>query len=208
MSQMPKSEEVAKPAPGAARKRYYDFLTPTNLVLTLAAVAGLFFLVLYSRANVALKRQNEILKERVSGYTEPQIGDAVPPLESTDLKGEKLRVAYETPTNHLLFIFTTHCPVCLDQLPAWNSLAEKATSKNYVVLGISVDSLEETKASLDGKIDHLKTVVTSDPNILRTYRINKFPMVMIISNQGVVEWVHAGKLSEEQLAELTIKLTT
>jgi len=201
-----KDQLTAKPRPAAT------FLSPTNLILTVAAIGALVFLVLYYRQNASLAQTNEDLRERVAAYSTyltAQVGDAVPPIESVDLKGNPAKVNYVgSGKKHLLFIFTTHCPACLDQLPKWDSISQQAASPSSVVLGISVDSREETLANLSGNFTHLNTIIAPDNNFTRTYRVNAFPQVMIISSQGVVEWVHIGKLDDGQVNEMLAKLKT
>jgi hypothetical protein len=107
-----------------------------------------------------------------------------------------------------LFIFPTHCPACLDQLPKWDTISQQAASPSSVVLAISVDSREETLANLSGNFTHLNTIIAPDDNFVRTYRVNAFPQVMIVSSQGVVEWVHIGKLDDGQVNEMLSKLKT
>lgn len=208
MSQTPKTEENTEAAPHSTRVRS-RFLNPANLIFGLAAIVALIFLILYSRQNASLISQNDDLRDRVDAYSTyltAQVGDAVPPIETVDIKGNPIRVDYRGEKKHLLFVFTTHCPACLDELPRWNGLSENEVSRTAVVLGVSVDSLDDTKTNLAGKYERLNTIIAPDRTFLRTYRVNNFPQVMIISNQGVVEWVHVGKLSEADFAEMLKKL--
>jgi len=197
-------EQTAKPRSSAT------FLTPTNLILTVAAIGALVFLVLYSRQNASLKEMNDDLRERMSEYStylSAQVGDAVPPIDSVDLKGNPAKVNYvDSGKKHLLFIFTAHCPACLDQLPKWDSISQQTASPSSVILAISVDSREDTLANLSGNFTHLNTIIAPDKNFLRTYRVNAYPQVMIVSKQGVVEWVHIGKLDDGQVNEMLSKL--
>lgn len=207
MSTEDQNEEAGAEQPP---RRSATFLSPANIILTLAAVGALVFLVLYSRQNASLSETNDDLRERIAAYStylSAQVGDAVPPIETVDLKGNPAKVNYvETGKKHLLFIFTTYCPACLDQLPKWDSIAQQAGSSSSVILAISVDSREDTLANLKGNLTHLNTIVAPDKNFIRTYRVNSYPQVMIVSSQGVVEWVHIGKLSDGEVNEMLSKL--
>lgn len=206
---MDKAEESLKAEPPPVRQDRSRFLNPANLIFALAAIAALVFLVLYSRQNASLRSENDDLRERIAAYgpyLNAKVGDSVPPISSVDIKGNPVAVEYSGRNKHLLLIFTTYCQACLDQLPQWDSLSEKASSQSSGVFAISVDSLEDTKASLNGKYPHLNVLIAPDQNFLRTYRVNTYPQVMIVSNQGVVEWVHTGKLSDAQIGEIMSKL--
>lgn len=208
MSTVDQNEEARPEQPPPTQRS--SFLSPANIILTLAAVAALVFLVLYSRQNASLNETNEDLRERIAAYStylSAQVGDAVPPLETVDLKGNPAKVNYvESGKKHLLFIFTTYCPACLDQLPKWDTISQQAASTSSVILAISVDSREDTLANLKGNLTHLNTIVAPDKNFIRTYRVNSYPQVMIVSSQGVVEWVHIGKLSDGEVNEMLSKL--
>ena len=212
MSEVVQDEEVRKDQLPAKQRVSATFLSPTNVILIVAAIGALVFLVLYSRQNASLKETNDELRERVGAYStylSAQAGDAVPPIETVDLKGKPAKVNYfDSGKKHLLFVFTTHCSACLDQLPKWDSISQQAASPSAVILAISVDSREDTLANLNGDLTHLNTIIAPDKNFLRTYRVNSFPQVMIISSQGVVEWVHIGKLDDGQVAEMLSKLKT
>jgi thiol-disulfide isomerase/thioredoxin len=131
----------------------------------------------------------------------------VPPFESTDIDGKSAYVNYKSPQKHLLLIFTSHCGACVEELPTWDHLAAQVSHKDLEIRAISVDSLDETKAGIAGRFQNLNVILAPDKNFMRTYRVYGFPQVMLVSDQGVVEWVHVGKLSEEQLNELRTKLS-
>ena len=188
-------------------KKYARLLDPTNLILTFTILAALFFLVTYARLNVSLREENAQLRESAAKMSQAEAGDAVPSFETTDLEGRPAGVSYRTPQRHLLFIFTLHCGACADELPAWDRLAAEFGGKGLDVRAVSLDAPDEAKAGMDGRVKSLSTIMAPDKNFVRTYRVYGFPQVMLISEQGVVEWVHVGKLSEENLKELTEKLT-
>lgn len=147
--------------------------------------------------NGSLRRENKELRENAAKLLKAEAGDAVPPFESTDIDGRPAGLSYKSPQKHLLFIFTSHCGACVEELPTWDRLAAQVSRKDLEVRAISVDSIDETRASVAGKFQNLNTMLAPDKNIVRTYRVFGFPQVMIVSARGVVEWVHVGKLSGE-----------
>lgn len=182
---------------------YSKLLDPATLVLVVAVGAALYFLVSYSRANVALSKENE----RLSAYAKAEPGDAVPPFQSVDLQGRRYEVSYNTPRKHLLFIFTAGCGACLEQLPVWSRVAAEVNADEYSVHVVSLDKADDTAPHFDGKYQNLPVVLAPSPvSFMRTYRVNGFPQVMVVSGQGIVEWVHVGKLSDDKLQELTSKV--
>jgi peroxiredoxin len=157
----------------------------------------------FSRKNVALEKENERLAE----YAAAEPGDAVPPIESIDLEGQRANVSYGGSQKHLLFIFTSHCSICAEQLPVWSRIADEISADGCQVHLVSIDDADETKAHLGGRYQNLPVVVAPSPmNLVRTYRVSGFPQVMLISGQGVVEWVQTGRLPDEKIQELISKV--
>jgi thiol-disulfide isomerase/thioredoxin len=187
-------------------KKYARLLDLPSLILIVTILVALFFLVTYARLNGSLRLENKRLKENAAKILQPEVGDAVPPFESTDIDGKPAGISYKSPRKHLLLIFTSYCGACVEELPTWDRLAAQVSGKGLEVRAISLDSIAETKASVAGKFQHLNTILAPDKNFMRTYRVYGFPQVILVSDQGVVEWVHIGKLSEEQLKELGAKL--
>jgi predicted transcriptional regulator len=73
------------------------------------------------------------------------------------------------------------------------------------VRGISVDSSDETKAYFNGE-DGIPTLIIPVQTFKRAYRVREVPQTILLSDQGVVEWVHAGVLSEDEVKELLSKV--
>lgn len=74
--------------------------------------------------------------------------------------------------------------------------------KNYIVLGLSIDS-EDTIADLS-KVDvNFEVCVMPSKPVQRAYRVVAVPLVMLVSPQGSVEWVHYGALSDDKTKEIS-----
>lgn len=188
---------------GGRSTGYARLLDPATAVLIIAIVAAIFFLVSFSKKNVALEKE----VERLAGYATAQPGDAVPPIESIDLDGRPAAVSYADERRRLLFIYTSYCNVCAEQLPVWSRIADETRGDGLQLHLISVDDADETRSHLGGKYQNLNVVMAPSPSsFARTYRVNGFPQVMLVSGRGVVEWVHSGRLTDEAINELISKV--
>jgi len=81
-----------------------------------------------------------------------------------------------------------------------------ATSEKFVVRGLSIDSVEDSKANIADKDISFDMLVMPDLPTRRAYRVVSIPQVMIISEHGTVEWVHYGAMTQDKVAEVQSKL--
>lgn len=128
-----------------------------------------------------------------------RLGDAVPPIEAETTDGKRLTIDYAGNARYLLFFLSFKCNDCVRQLPGWNEIARKAKSKNVVVLGLATDDEPPPSDTNGYDFDILKM---KDAALLRAYRINITPTVMLVSEHGRTQWVRVGALSETSTEEL------
>ena len=100
---------------------------------------------------------------------------------------------------YLLFFLSLKCNECVKQLPNWNEIAKRATAKNVKVLGLTTDKEGINANTPDPGFDILTVY---DAALLRAYRINITPTVMLIAEHGRIRWVHVGSFSEASTQEL------
>lgn len=128
-----------------------------------------------------------------------RLGDAVPPIEAETTEGKRLTIDYAGNAKYLLFFLSFKCNDCVRQLPDWNEIARRAKSKNVVVLGLATDDEQPPSDTNDRDFAILKM---NDAALLRAYRINITPTVMLVSEHGRTQWVRVGALSETSTQEL------
>lgn len=182
-------------------RRLFDL---SHGILFVTVLVALFFLFLLFRDNVRQRRLQAQLKSELAvsarglvGPPQAEPGDIVPAFESVGLAdGKPTRVLYDGQTRYLLFFMSLDCDACLTQLPIWNSVAQKIQSGSKV-LGVVVDNRSIT-------IPPANFTILSAPSVSlqRAYRVVEVPLAMVVSKNGIVEWVHYGQLSDDQVAEL------
>jgi peroxiredoxin len=191
---------------GGRASGYSGLFEPSTVILIISMIAALYFLISYSKSNASLLKENERLRNITAQQAKAEPGDAVPPFVFTDLEGRRVSVSYGDSRRHLLFIFTLDCPACVEQLPVWDKIATEIDAGNCVVHAVSLDPAEVVKARLGGEYQRLPVVLAPDKNFMRTYRVNAFPQVMLISGQGIVEWAHVGAMTDDKLRELRSRI--
>jgi hypothetical protein len=89
---------------------------------------------------------------------------------------------------YLLFFLSFKCNECVKQLPDWNEIAKLATDQ----AAINANTPEPA----------FDILTVYDAALLRAYRINITPTIMLIAEHGRTRWVHTGSLSEAGTQEL------
>ena len=184
-----------------AARRFVDL---SYVILVVAVLIALVFIVLLSRENLKQRRVQAQLKSRlasamgtISGSPEAQKGDIVPGFEGVSLSGKPARVVYDGRSKYVLFIFSVQCDACLDEIPTWNSIVRRIKNEKYIVLGMIEGSSSVTVPPVDFDL-----VPIPDMSVQRAYRVVAVPQVMVVSENGKVEWVHYGTLSDPTTTEL------
>ena len=169
--------------------------------VAIALVSSLFGLLQNRRLGLEKKQLQSQLQRLVeTGVCDsPRSGDIVPPIEAETSQGQRVKIGYTGTSRYLLFFLSFKCSECIRQLPDWNKIAKTANAKNVIVLGLVTDKKGVTTQLPNDGFDIL---TISDAALLRAYRITVTPTVMLVSEQGRTEWVHAGSLSIANTQEL------
>lgn len=182
-------------------RRVVDF---SHGILVVAVLIALVFIVLLSRENLKQRKVQAQLKSRlasatgtISGSPEAQKGDIVPGFEGVSLNGKRASVVYDGRSKYVLFIFSMGCGVCFDEIPTWNSIVKRIKNEKYTVLGMIEGSNSVTVPPVDFDV-----VPIPDMSVQRAYRVVAVPQVMVVSENGRVEWVHYGTLIDSTTTEL------
>jgi peroxiredoxin len=165
------------------------------------ALVSILFGLLQNRRLGLEKRQLQFQLQRLGdsrACDSPRLGDIVPPIEANTSEGKRISLHYTGTSRYLLFFLSFKCNECVRHLPDWNEIAKRATAKNVSVLGLATDKAVNTSAP-NSTFDIL---TTHDPALLRAYRIEVTPTVMLISEQGRIQWVQTGSLTDASTQEL------
>lgn len=176
--------------------------------LPLIALWGtLLFLAAF---NVLLIRQNLQMRALLSKY-EPkilQVGEKLQPFSAPGLHGELFNVNYDNESpKYVLLFFTPNCPYCRAQFVYWREVIKQVDGNRFRVLGVAAESedkvkLEEYLHTVGCSIDTdlaLPVAFISD-SVRRSYKLSATPITLVVTNDGTVEKVWAGKWDSEDIA--------
>lgn len=191
---------------GQSSFKWSKIFDPVNLILVVAIVLALGYVVTVARNNRLLVKANQRLAERNDQVSMARVGDAVPPFTTTDLNGQAVEVGRNPAAKELLFVFSTFCSACETQLPIWEKLAAQMKSKDLIVRGVTLDSIDETKVYFAGKQLNLPIVIAPKEMFSRTYRVSSIPQIMLLDENRVVRWVHTGSMTPDKISELASRI--
>ncbi len=109
---------------------------------------------------------------------------------------------------YVIYIFTTTCPFCKQNLAAWNRIAITAESNDVAVFGISVDSKETTVEYLKQNHINWPVCVPQSPRDFREeHHITSVPQTILRSSDGRIERIWTGVLSKDNILDVIANLT-
>jgi|GEM_PF-1338500 peroxiredoxin len=189
-------------------KRRGNLLAIANTLLIVTVLIAVILLFVQARNNSTLTHQRNQLMSTVNtmsgsmaGPPSVEVGDIVPSFEAVTLEGKPRSIVYNGSSDYLLYIFSSNCSVCLSQFVDWNRIASRAKLKNYTVMGLTIDS-DHSKANLEKFDRDFEVCLIPSKPVQRAYRVVAVPLVMLVSREGYVKWVHYGALSTDKVKEI------
>ena len=167
--------------------------------------------VLFLLAELALlSAQNRELKSRLAMVVDREIlspGETVPPFKARDLNGKEIEIAYDQGAlKTMLFVLSTTCNPCKENLPNWSVIVRKVGESRGRVLGISLSSADMTrKYILENRLSY-PVFVPFDQTFAREYKPSSTPQTILIDRAGVVEKVWRSVLDSLQTEEILKRL--
>ncbi|HEV8538893.1 MAG TPA: redoxin family protein [Bacteroidota bacterium] len=158
---------------------------------------------------IFLARQNYELKEMlkpastINQAERLKPGEKVETIKLNTLDGSTKNLTYNEPSaKYLLFVLSTTCPHCSNNLARWQTIADRCNDEGFYVVGISIHDLELTRKYISSKKIGFNLTSCSDSSFTRKYKISAVPETILISGDGTVEKTWVGELTEEQVSEI------
>ena len=165
--------------------------------------AGLIILICFLAADVLLLSiQNQKLKnalEKQHGLALVK-GQKAPEFTAWKLNGGKVMIEYDKPT--LLFIFTTQCDACIDNLYNWRQIADGYKNSNLNIVGVSLDDLQETDEFVFFNEITFPVYIHPDSIFQREFNIRATPQTIAVDKRGKVRKSWPGLLDSQRQQEI------
>lgn len=158
--------------------------------------------------NIAFFVQNRELKSEAGKPSRglfPTPGLKASSLSGTDRNGLRESLQFGTEKNKtLLLVFSTKCPVCELNWPAWQAITEVGDEpRPYRLAYANINSLFSDDYLLGHHFTDSALFASTDPRTIRELNLGITPLTIILTPQGEVERVWAGLLREDDKNEIT-----
>lgn len=161
-----------------------SILTLSHIVLWLLVLIQFLFIA-------ALARQIGVIHVRLGPAGArmmnpgPQVGQAAPPLNTSDVSGNSVTIGAERGKRTLMVFISTQCPVCKDIIPNLKTLAHTERDELEVILIIPNEDIEiAQRFVLDHRLEHIPLISSTD--LVSQYQIGVTPYAVMVDHTGIV----------------------
>jgi peroxiredoxin len=165
-------------------------------------------IVIFGIEIVILAKQNREMKDHAQSPSMEQvkIGDRLS-FDSLILHTEE-SYPFNNGKSKILFLFSTTCPFCKENLGKWNNLYSTSKNPNIDILGISLDSKERTeKLILDSSIVFPVLVSPQIKWFSQKNKITGVPITLLVNDSGMVLKLWNGTLEDRALKEVAMAIS-
>lgn len=158
-----------------------------NLVILVAVLLGMgaIFTGCSSR-DVNRGRQQTIANDVKVGT---EVGNTAPDFRLPKMDGSEISLADLKGRPTVLIFWTAWCPVCKEEAPVFNSLAEKYEPRGVRVLGINIqDSIARTQGGIKDFGIRYSVARDADARVARQYSVKGTPTIILLDHKGVVQY--------------------
>ena len=133
----------------------------------------------------------------------PQQGKVAPGFSLPSLAGETAALSDYKGQVVLINLWATWCPPCKAEMPTLNAFYQTHKDEGFVVLAVN-DQEDAITVNNFIKTNGFGFPVLLDmqSQVLDTYNVHALPTSFIIDRNGVIQYVHMGEISRQQLEEI------
>lgn len=181
---------------GILSPRFYKLLLAASLAGLLIAAGIAVLLVIQQDADTETpSRSRSTVKEFAPDFTLTSIDGGS--LRYGEIKGKPILVNF----------FASWCLPCREEMPAIERIAREYKAKGVVFLGVAVDDTEAKMREFLTRFDVSFPVgLDSGATIQKSFGVYGIPTTYFIDRQGVINYFHAGAVTEELLRHELDKL--
>ncbi len=117
-------------------------------------------------------------------------GKIAPEFETTNIKGEKIKLSNLKGKIVVINFWFTNCPPCVQEIPELNKIATKYKKSGVEFLAITFDSKEKITPFVKEHPFYFNII--SDMDIIRKYQNSNYPTTLIIDKDGKIMYQKTG----------------
>lgn len=130
----------------------------------------------------------------------PVVGAPAPDFELVDVEGETVILSEQRGGVVLLNFWATWCGPCRVEMPTLQAKYDDLQEQGFTIVGVNFDESSEDVRAFGEELE-LSFPLVLDPGakVQRLYNIRGYPSSVIVDEQGVIQIIHIGILTEGQL---------
>jgi len=129
------------------------------------------------------------------------IGQAAPDFTLTDLNGKTVRLQSLRGNAVLLNFWATWCGPCVAEMPYLEKLHREYRNKGVIILGIDDEEAETPRNYLKQHGYTFNTLIDTEKQVSRLYRINAIPQSFFITKDGKIAAYDRGSQRESEIRD-------
>lgn len=169
---------------------------PYYIILHIALLAFGIQVLFLAKENRRLETVLETSSQRAGANLES--GQQLPDVAVVELDGQQSEIRFhDAAADSLLFVFTTTCSVCEDNLDRWLDLHQKFDDR-FQIVAIGLDDLETTRAYVEQHDLPFRVVVPADRQYFpKAFGVIGVPETILVGAGGEVKDIRMGVLKPE-----------
>ena len=132
----------------------------------------------------------------------PRSGQAAPDWTLPDLDGAQVSLSDYRGQAVMMTFWATWCGYCRMGIPHMVDLYAERAEEGFVILALDMREDRQTVRAYADVMDmRFPILLDAHGEVAGRYYVRGIPTSVFVDREGIVQWVHIGVLSEEQLRE-------
>jgi len=162
-----------------------------RLIVRTSILVILVVAIVYTIYTSATKEKVEVLA----------VGDEAPNFTLVDLNGEEHRLSDYKGQGVFLNFWGTWCKPCAKEMPAMDRQYEVFRSQGVQTLAVNIAQSDfEVQRFTDQYGLDFPVVIDRTKSVMEAYNINPLPTTMLINQDGKIERIITGEMTEQDIA--------
>lgn len=159
------------------------------LAIILLLVFGAIFINCSTGKQSAETRTTAVRGGTPPGRAGAQVGNPAPDFQLAKMDGAPVSLADLRGEPAVIVFWAAWCPVCKEESPRINALADEYRGKGVRVLGINIkDSVARTKGGIKEFGIKYDVARDADASVARAYNVMGTPTIVFMDRKGVVRY--------------------
>lgn len=134
-------------------------------------------------------------------------GKPAPTFTSPSLAGSEIALADYAGDVIVVNFWATWCPPCKAEMPGINAFYEAYQDEGLVVLAVNAKENEATvRPFIEASGFSFPVLLDPAGSVVNQYQVRSFPTTIVVDRDGVVQYIHTGMISPEELEAVVAPL--